>query len=550
MDLIRFLLRTSGRKMGIAIITGMLSGVSSAALIALISRSINLAESHRGAWLVAGFGGLVAVALITSIISQVVLVRVSQDAVFKMRIRLIRQILQTDLNQLEELGGARLMASLTQDVHAITGAIERIPFVCIDLATAIGCIIYITWLSWTGLALTVALCSVAGVTCIRFVRSGEEHLKRARDEEDQLFNHFRSTTEGIKELKLNRPRRLAFLNDEVEVTARRFRNLSIQGLNRFAISSSVGKLIFFIAAGIILFALPQMIASDRQLISSYILTFTFMMLPIDNIVNNLPYISKSNVALKKIQGLGLSLALHPDSITENMMDDRGWTRLELSNVVYPYHKTDIDDDFTLGPINLEINRGEVLYLVGGNGSGKSTLAKLLTGLYAPESGEVSIDGMAITNVNREWYRQHFAAIFADFHLFEKLLGMEDRHLDLNADRYLRKLRLVGKVSVQKGRLSTLKLSQGQRKRLAMLTAYLEDRQIYLFDEWAADQDPVFKDLFYRDILPDLKAKGKTMIVISHDDRYFDLADRLIKLEDGKVVSETSVNKPIARLHPS
>jgi putative ATP-binding cassette transporter len=371
------------------------------------------------------------------------------------------------------------------------------------------------------------------------------YLKHARDQEDQLFAHFRSTTEGIKELKLNRSRRLAFLEEEVEATARNFRNLSIQGLNRFAISSSVGKLIFFMAAGIILFALPKLITSDPHLISSYILTFTFMMLPIDNIVSNLPYISRSNVALKKIQDLGLSLALHPDPIAENVLNDNGWTRLELRNVVYPYHKDNVEDEFTLGPINLEVSRGEVLFLIGGNGSGKSTLAKLLTGLYAPESGDVRIDGIPIGNGNREWYRQHFAAIFADFHLFEKLLGFQDQHLDRKADRHLRKLRLIDKVRVQDGRLSTINLSQGQRKRLALLTAYLDNRPIYLFDEWAADQDPVFKELFYREILPDLKDKGKTMIVISHDDRYFQLADRMIKLEDGKIVSDAIVDKSTA-----
>jgi putative ATP-binding cassette transporter len=210
--------------------------------------------------------------------------------------------------------------------------------------------------------------------------------------------------------------------------------------------------------------------------------------------------------------------------------------LELVNVTYPYHKADTDDYFVLGPINLQINRGESVFLVGGNGSGKSTLAKILTGLYSPKSGEVVLDGARICDTNRDWYRQHFSAIFSDFHLFSKLLGVDHPHLDRKAEYYLDKLKLVGKVSVDQGRLSTLKLSQGQRKRLALLTSYLEDRLIYLFDEWAADQDPVFKDLFYTEILPDLKQSDKTVIVISHDDRYFHLADKLVKLEDGKVFS--------------
>ncbi|MFQ6538416.1 MULTISPECIES: cyclic peptide export ABC transporter [Aphanothece] len=543
MELIRFLLRTSGRRMAIAIVTGMVSGVSSAGLIALISRSLHQQESPAGGWLVAGFVGLVLVALATSIVSQLVLVRLSQGAVYQIRVRLVRQILNSELSRLEQLGSPRLMASLTQDVHAITDAIERIPFVCIDLATAVGCLAYITWLSWAGLALMVALCSLAGFTCIRFVRWGERWLMRARDEEDHLFRHFRSTTEGIKELKLHQRRRMAFLDEQVEPTAQHFRDLSIRGLNWFAVSSSVGKLIFFVAAGIILFALPQLVASSRELISSYILTFTFMMLPVDNIVNNLPYLSRSNVALRKINALGLSLSLHPEPLAGSEPQQEAWRVLRLDGVVYPYRSGEDEDTFTLGPLDLTIRRGEVLFLIGGNGSGKSTLAKLITGLYAPERGEVRIDGLLIDDANREWYRQHFSAVFADFHLFEQLLGLEHRQLDRQAAHYLHKLRLTQKVRVENGRLSTLELSQGQRKRLALLTAYLEDRPICLFDEWAADQDPLFKDLFYREILPDLQSKGKTVIVISHDDRYFDSADRLVKLEEGRILSDTSRRPP-------
>jgi putative ATP-binding cassette transporter len=529
--------------MWLAILTGMLSGVSSAGLIALISRSINQAHSDQRLWILTGFCGLVVVALITSIFSQILLVRVSQDAVLKMRLQLIRQILQTDLPQLEEIGIPRLMAVLTQDVNSITIAIERIPFVCIDLATAVGCIIYITWLSWSGFALTIVLCSLAGLTCIRFLRKGEAFLKLARDQEDQLFSHFQSTTEGIKELKLNYPRKIDFLDSEVEATARSFRNLSVQGLNQFAISSSFGKLIFFLAAGIILFALPMLIGSNQQLVSSYILTFTFMMLPIDNIVNNLPYLSKSSVALRKINSLRLSKIYQSSPILKPIPCSTDWQRLELKNVAYPYRRGDEDEEFVLGPINLHIKRGESVFIVGGNGSGKSTLAKLLTGLYSPKTGEIRLDDYPIDNMNREWYRQHFSAIFADFHLFGKLIGFDDQDLDSKADYFLNKLKLNGKVKVDNGRFSTLNLSQGQRKRLALVTSYLEDRHIYLFDEWAADQDPIFKQIFYSEILPDLRNSGKTVIVISHDDRYFYLADRIVKLEDGKIVNDYLNSNP-------
>lgn len=190
--------------------------------------------------------------------------------------------------------------------------------------------------------------------------------------------------------------------------------------------------------------------------------------------------------------------------------------------------------FHLGLIKLSFSPGELTFIVGGNGSGKSTLVKLITGLYIPESGTIYIDGKVISDENREWYRQHFAVVFYDFYLFERLLGIEHSNIESQANKYLEQLQLNHKVQVKDGRLSTTALSQGQRKRLALLTAYLEDRSIYVFDEWASDQDPVFRNLFYTQLLPALKNRGKTVIAISHDDHYFHVADRIIKLDYGQV----------------
>jgi putative ATP-binding cassette transporter len=212
----------------------------------------------------------------------------------------------------------------------------------------------------------------------------------------------------------------------------------------------------------------------------------------------------------------------------------GWDRLELKGVTHAYRGEGEGENFILGPLDLTVRSGELIFIVGGNGSGKTTLAKLLVGLYVPEAGEIVLDGSPVKADNLEIYRSHFSMVFSDFHLFESLLGMEDAALDGKSLEYLIQLRLDQKVAVRDGRFSTTKLSQGQRKRLALLTAYLEGRPIYVFDEWAADQEPAFKHLFYRRLLLDLKVAGKTVFVITHDDRYFDVADRIIKLEYGQV----------------
>jgi putative ATP-binding cassette transporter len=208
---------------------------------------------------------------------------------------------------------------------------------------------------------------------------------------------------------------------------------------------------------------------------------------------------------------------------------------ELKQVTYTYRHEDSPDEFTLGPIDLSIPAGELLFITGGNGSGKTTLAKIIVGLYPPETGSIQYNGVSVTDQNRDTYRQLFSVVFSDFFLFESLLGMSGADLDERARTYLSDLQLDHKVKIQGGMLSTTRLSQGQRKRLALLTAALENRPVFFFDEWAADQDPAFKEIFYFNILADLKAHGKTVIVISHDERYYGVADRIVHMESGCLV---------------
>jgi putative ATP-binding cassette transporter len=212
-----------------------------------------------------------------------------------------------------------------------------------------------------------------------------------------------------------------------------------------------------------------------------------------------------------------------------------WQQIEFVDVTHAYRREGRPHGFVLGPFQLTLSPGEIIFVIGGNGSGKTTLAKLITGLYVPETGRVRLDGRSIVSENREGYRQLFSAVFDDAMVFDNLWGIAAEGRDQTAHEHLRRLQLDHLVSVSNGAFSTTALSRGQRKRLALLTAYLEDRLIYVFDEWAADQDPVFRKFFYLNLLPELKARGKTVVAITHDDRYFGTADRVIKLDEGKVV---------------
>lgn len=565
MALLSFLLQASWPLLALSIVAGLISGGSSAGLLALIGRAIT-AEPGEFTLGVSYFLVLGLIAPIAAIVSQISLIRLSQTAVLNLRLHLARQILRSDLQRIETLGAPRLLATLTDDVQMISIAISTLPLICIDLAVVVGCFGYIAVLSWQVLLMVLALTVVAMGSCIVLIRKGKYWLTRSRNEQDRLYAHFRTIAAGFKELKLHTKRRRAFFDQDLYGSADRFRRQNERGLMYITVTSSWGKFIFVLAMGFILFFLPNIMTVPPTTMSSYIVIFTYLMLPLEKLVAKLPVFSQANVALQKMDELGLSLSAYDDvSGTNGVIGtsknnqsnlnrsprsfpaiapdpdqpaiDRHWQRLELRNVSHTYHSDSDDRPFTLGPIDLTLNPGEIIFIVGGNGSGKSTLAKLITGLYTPDHGEIAIDQRVISDADRDGYRQHFAAIFADFYLFERLLGLDRPELDRLAQDYIAKLQLDRKVQIRDGQLSTTSLSQGQRKRLALLTAFLEDRPIYLFDEWAADQDPNFKDLFYREVLPELKRQGKTTIAITHDDRYFDLADRVITLEYGQVISD-------------
>jgi putative pyoverdin transport system ATP-binding/permease protein len=540
MNLATFLLRSSWLNVTIAALAGAISGSCSAALIAIVNQAISPDRSADDRLFLI-FIGLVILDFSTSLISRYVLISLSQDAVYRLRLRLSGWILASPLRHLEELGANRLLATLTDDISSISNIVFWIPFLCIDLAIILGCLAYLCWLSPPIFLFILGFMVVAIATIQLMLGKARHQMELAREEQDKLFQLFRGITDGIKELKLNARRRQAFLSDELEVTADASRRYNVRSLSLFTIALSFGQLLFFFILGCVAFGLPAVTPIENSVLSGYIIAIIYLVQPLQSLLEILPAISRASVALQKVDELGLSLASKTektslDAIESQPQFQSQFQHIELIQVTHTYQQEQQDNQFKLGPIDLKFYPGEVVFIVGGNGSGKSTLAKLIAGLYYPESGQVCWDNRPVTEENREAYRQLFSSIFSDFYLFDRLLGIELDRLDTHAQLYLQKLQIEHKVKIKEGYLSTLELSQGQRKRLALLTAYLEDRSIYLFDEWASDQDPVFREIFYNQLLLELKKQGKTALVISHDDRYFHLADRILKLDYGQLAN--------------
>ena len=535
MELIKFLLKFSRRTVVLAIIAGVLSGTSSALLIALVHRTLSHYASSSLS-LVLAFVGLCLLLPVARLASTILMTKLSQTAIFELRMRLCRQIVAAPLRQQEKVGSHRIMATLTDDVSVITSTLSNIPVLCMQTAVVVGTLVYLAWLSWV-VFLAVLIFMTLGIFSFRVaVSRAMAYMMRAREHSDELFKHFRAINDGAKELKLHRKRRRAFIDKILLNTAETLKRQNVTANTVMAFAGSWYQVLFFTLIGMLLFVLPFFQQVSGTLVTGYILAIFFMRIPFEDLTGIIPNFARASISLKRVEGLGLSLK---DSIAEGEAPEliaagAEWDKLELKNVTHTYYSESHNAAFTLGPIDLTFRSGELTFLVGGNGSGKTTLAKLITGLYVPEDGEIRFDGEPINDQNRDLYRQHFSVVFSDFFLFENLLGLNSNKLEADANKYLSQLQLSHKVQVKDGALSTIDLSQGQRKRLALLTAFLEDRPFYVFDEWAADQDPLFRDVFYLQILPELKARGKTVLVISHDDRYYYLGDRLIKLDYGQI----------------
>lgn len=523
----------SGWIIAIALATGLISGIGLTGLLAIISGLLvgRPTVEHP----LYAFAALCIVVPASRLISQSLFNGLATRALFETRLQSCRKILAAPLRSLEEIGPHRLLATLTDDITSLTTALTQVPLLCLHVGVVISCLAYMGWLSWRMLLIIVGIMAVGLFTYNLSMGVARKYLTLLREETDKMFAHFRSLIHGAKELKLHRRRREAFVASELIPTGDAIRRFTFLGNNIFVVSAVWGNLLFFIAIGILLFGFSTTSFVSARVMSGFTLSLLYILAPLEAVFQILPNLGRAAAAVRKLERLGIDLASRSvETAPEAAEPVASWRQLELSQVEYAYGGGAAADRFGIGPLSLTFNAGEIVFITGGNGSGKSTLAKVLTGLYVPDAGEIRLDGRPVTSESRESYRQLFATVFADFYLFQNLMGLDGDRLDAAARDYLVRLQLDGKVKVENGVLSTVDLSQGQRKRLALLTAYMEQRPVYLFDEWAADQDPQFKAVFYFELLPELKARGKTVFVISHDDQYYALADRLIKMKDGQL----------------
>lgn len=473
--------------------------------------------------------------LFAKAISVILINNIAKSATAELRIKISKKINESSIKKIEDIGFSKLIVLLTEDANNVCTAAVAIPMVIISVVTVIGMLGYLCSLN-TSVFFIVVIAIVVGVILFKIpVAMAAKLYNKARDLRDFLQESMRGLVFGAYELKLERGKSKTYIHEEISTPQMRVSSLEKLGDAVFHAAGASSDLLSFFIIGFVVFYLPGYLQYPITDNYGVVMVLLYIAGPITNILGTLQNLNMGQVSLNRI----LKLENLDNEFAEgNSIDRIGcWKEFRLEAIAYQYTNLSLyeGNNFSLSPLNISFKPGEIVFIVGGNGSGKSTLAKIISMHYTPGSGGVYFDNVAINSKNIVSAREKVSVIFSNYYIFDKFYrDLTDKETS-KINYYLSVLGLKDKTQFIDNRFTTTKLSDGQRRRLALLIALLDDKEIYIFDEWASDQDPEFKRIFYQEILPDMKKNKKLVIVITHDDRYYQCADRVIFMEDGKLI---------------
>lgn len=535
MRLLLLLLEVSKVRVASAIVASMITGIATVASFICVLHSL---RSENSWWW--QFTGFAVLAVICRTYARMTLSMLMGASILRLRRRMIRSILHLPLEEFERISAARLLVGFTNDLTSIGGAVRNFVHLFSSMAFVLASVAYIGWLSPERAIVTAVLLLVAIAVAVLLRQLERKHGRAARAAWDRAVHVFRMVLDGVKQMKLNR----TLGRQVLRAFESRIRDMQQAGGQRGWYSEAVAiwiQSMSFLILGVAVFG-PF---SDSTLAVGYgVLALLYIRGPLQSIISDSDAFSNASIALQRVNDLGLTLTgdierpdqqLRREARGSNMLSiSPNWKSLTLRDVVFRYDGGHPEDDFSLGPIDIALQPREIVFISGGNGSGKTTLLKVLTGLYTPAKGSIRFDDVVVNEKNVRLYRSKFAVVFSDYCLFEGVADINYEELSYEAARIAKRFRFKPWMLTPRDTSDgAAQLSAGERRRAALLMALLDDRPILVFDEWAADQDPQYKEMFYKEIIPSLRAKGKLVIVLSHDERYFHLSDRVLWLERGK-----------------
>ena len=451
----------------------------------------------------------------------------------RLRLRLFEGVRNAGVPALDSLGRAPLFAALSNDTQTISRTMPLLVIGAQQGVTLVFVALFLAWLSLTAFAIAAGFSVIALTVHSRRSRALSESMQQASRDEQRLFGGLGHVLDGFKEIRVNALRAEQVVSELSDFSAEvRQRKSAIK--RQWAIEFAFIQVVFFLLLGLMVFVVPMFSEGFAKVAVEATTVALFLVGPIGTIAQAIPAIADAESSLAAVQRV--TQRLH-EALANG--DDEGAERLAgpiseiaFDGVRFSYRESDGSPGFSVGPLDVVFRAGELVVVTGGNGSGKSTMLRLLTALLRPNQGGLRINGEPLRAGQRQAYRDHIAAVFSDYHLFRRLYGVGPIDPE-KADALLRQLEIAEKVSVRDGAFTTVDLSGGQRKRLALMVALLEDKPVLILDEWAADQDPQFRRIFYEKLLPALKRPDRIIICVTHDDRYFGVADRILDMEEGR-----------------
>jgi len=463
-------------------------------------------------------------------IGQRLSVAIVEDLLDRIRRDYADLVRRSDYGRFEAFGGTRVYDTLTRNSQTLTeAAIMSIHGVAAFGALALGGL-YTLIISPLVFAVIIGVIIVSTFFFRLTQRQSHLALTQTSERQTAFFSLFRHLIDGFKEVKLHNPRGESIEHEHLDPASAELRDSQIFAAVQINRGVSVSYFFFYLMLATIAFVLPPFVGEHGIIVQSLYVAI-FMLSVVEIILKAVPIITRASFAIDELNAVEQSLR---EVVSNERAPTSGveFERIEAQDLMYSYFDPDGARSFTMGPTGLDLNRGEVLFIVGGNGSGKSTLMKAFTRLYEPESGMILWDGNPVDSNNVTDYRTLFSSVFSDFHLFDRLYGLPEIE-EKTVNDLLDDLGIAHKTRYRDGVFTNTNLSTGQRKRLALAVALLENRPILLLDELGADQDPEFRKRFYNELIPSWKKEGRTLVIVSHEDQYFHVADRTIVLSDGQ-----------------
>lgn len=524
---------------GLAVVTGL---TRDALLIVTNAAASDVGKPHFFSfWLPVFLATLAAYAvlhLVYPVMAQTMVARMAAA----LRLRLTRHLLETPPIFVQSREHGSLYHIMTTDVQVVTQIsrtlLEFLPAV-VFLAVALPQI----FLMSVPVAVFTVVVMAGGILGYYLQRRAISGLARdIRALEIRYFERVNDVIAGFRELKLHRPRR-ADLAGEVEDTVGAARDTTIRMERRYAAGEVVVQSLKFVLVGGVVFLVPWLGEGDGTVVFRLLTVILFSLGPFEAVVSQIPGLLRAMVSFRRIDELDAELRACAAPVPDDRPMPAPFETLTLEGVTARWG-ADGETGFALGPIDFELKRGEIVLVVGDNGSGKTTFLNVLTGLIDIDGGRILVDGVPVEEADRAAHRDRFSAIFTVFHLFYRLFGLS--HVDPEHTReILRRLGLDGVTDYDDGAFTRLELSSGQRRRLALAVVMLENRDIVVLDEFVADQDPGKREFFFRGLLPELKARGKTVVVTTHDLAWVPWCDRLVRFADGRIVAVEEHGRPEA-----